>query len=47
MEQNRNKDMNRRNFLKRFGFGGALSVAALYGCKGTEQVKYSPEGTES
>ena len=47
MEQNKNKDMNRRNFLKKFGLGGALSVAALYGCGGAEQVKYSPEGTES
>ena len=47
MNQNNNKDMNRRGFLKKLGLGGAVSAAALYGCGGAEQIQYSPEGTET
>ncbi len=42
-----NKDINRRSFLKRLGLGAAaVSATSLYSC-GSEQVKYSAEGTEN
>lgn len=38
--------LGRRNFLKKVGFGAALSATALYGCGGNGQ-HYSAEGTEN